>query len=113
MNAHSPHAFALMLLQVLCASNDTHDAVDPVIAPEGVPNGEKITFEGFTGEAMAEVGLTAYSCDLLHTVCNTRYRQDQPHALTHDYARVMCPQVNPKKKILERLLPDMKTDASE
>lgn len=31
---------------VLCASNDAHDAVDPVIVPEGVLPGEKISFEG-------------------------------------------------------------------
>lgn len=33
-------------LQVLCASNDAHDAVDPIVVPEGVPLGEKISFEG-------------------------------------------------------------------
>ena len=43
MIAHSPHPLPS---QVLCASNDTHDLVDPVIIPEGVPNGEQITFEG-------------------------------------------------------------------
>lgn len=32
--------------QVLCASNDAHDNVDPIIVPEGVPVGERITFEG-------------------------------------------------------------------
>ena len=32
--------------QVLCASNDAHDQVDPITPPEGVPNGERITFEG-------------------------------------------------------------------
>jgi hypothetical protein len=34
------------MLQVLCASNDTHDQVDPVNPPEGVPLGERVTFEG-------------------------------------------------------------------
>eukprot|EP00195_Chlamydomonas_chlamydogama_P011043 CAMPEP_0202890242 /NCGR_PEP_ID=MMETSP1392-20130828/727_1 /ASSEMBLY_ACC=CAM_ASM_000868 /TAXON_ID=225041 /ORGANISM="Chlamydomonas chlamydogama, Strain SAG 11-48b" /LENGTH=435 /DNA_ID=CAMNT_0049573779 /DNA_START=27 /DNA_END=1334 /DNA_ORIENTATION=+ len=57
---------------VLCASNDAHDQVDPVNIPEGVPNGERITFEGYPGPPLEEV--------------------------------------NPKKKILERLFPDMKTD---
>lgn len=33
-------------VQVLCASNDAHDQVDPILPPEGVPLGEKITFEG-------------------------------------------------------------------
>lgn len=33
---------------VLCASNDAHDAVDPISPPEGVPVGEKVTFEGYT-----------------------------------------------------------------
>ncbi|GAX75792.1 hypothetical protein CEUSTIGMA_g3235.t1 [Chlamydomonas eustigma] len=58
---------------VLCASNDAHDQVDPVIPPQGVPNGERIVFEGFPGPPLEEV--------------------------------------NPKKKILEKLFPDMKTDA--
>jgi aminoacyl tRNA synthase complex-interacting multifunctional protein 1 len=31
---------------VLCASDDAHGAVDPVTIPEGVPLGERITFEG-------------------------------------------------------------------
>lgn len=62
-------------LQVLCASNDAHDQVDPVIVPEGAAIGERIKVEGFDGEPLAEV--------------------------------------NPKKKILEKLFPDMKTDASE
>ena len=31
---------------VLCASNDAHDSVDPVLVPEGVLPGEKISFEG-------------------------------------------------------------------
>lgn len=38
---------------VLCASNETHDAVDPIIPPEGVPNGERITFEGHAREPEA------------------------------------------------------------
>lgn len=33
-------------VQVLCASNDAHTQVDPIVPPEGVPNGERITFEG-------------------------------------------------------------------
>ncbi len=40
---------ARMLLcvpQVLCASNDAHDQVEPILPPEGVPLGEKISFEG-------------------------------------------------------------------
>jgi tRNA-binding EMAP/Myf-like protein len=31
---------------VLCASNEAHDQVDPIIPPEGVPLGERVTFEG-------------------------------------------------------------------
>lgn len=42
--------------QVLCASNDAHDQVDPIIPPEGVPNGERITVEGFAAPPLAEVG---------------------------------------------------------
>ena len=38
-----PH---LMLLQVLCASNDAHDKVDPIIPPNGVSVGTRITFDG-------------------------------------------------------------------
>lgn len=40
---------ARMLLcapQVLCASNDAHDQVEPILPPEGVPLGEKVSFEG-------------------------------------------------------------------
>ncbi|KAG1659459.1 hypothetical protein FOA52_007929 [Chlamydomonas sp. UWO 241] len=59
---------------VLCASNNTHDLVDPVLIPEGVPNGEAVTFEGFPGPPEE--------------------------------------QVNPKKKLLEKLFPDMVTDAA-
>lgn len=33
-------------VQVLCTSNDAHTQVDPIVPPEGVPNGERITFEG-------------------------------------------------------------------
>ena len=33
--------------QVLCASNDAHDQVEPILPPEGVPVGEKISFEGW------------------------------------------------------------------
>jgi hypothetical protein len=33
-------------LQVLCASNEAHDAVDPVNPPEGAAIGERITFAG-------------------------------------------------------------------
>ena len=38
---------------VMCASNDDHTKVDFVVPPEGVPNGEKVTFEGFDGEPEA------------------------------------------------------------
>ncbi|MEW5316371.1 MAG: hypothetical protein WDW38_007749 [Sanguina aurantia] len=58
---------------VLCASNATHDAVEPLAVPEGVPVGERIRVEGFEQPPQAEI--------------------------------------NPKKKILEALFPDMTTDA--
>ncbi|KAL6764487.1 hypothetical protein V8C86DRAFT_1592312 [Haematococcus lacustris] len=58
---------------VLCASNETHDQVVPVAVPEGVPNGERCTVEGYEAAPLEEV--------------------------------------NPKKKILERLFPDMKTNS--
>lgn len=57
---------------VLCCSNADHSQVDPIDPPEGVANGERVTFEGFPGPPLEEV--------------------------------------NPKKKILERLFPEMKTD---
>lgn len=41
-----PTPIPALMLQVLCASNDTHDQVDPVNPPEGVPLGERVTFEG-------------------------------------------------------------------
>lgn len=37
---------------VLCASDAAHENVEPVKVPEGVELGEKVTFEGFTGEAL-------------------------------------------------------------
>ena len=40
---------ASCLVQVLCASNEAHDKVEPVLVPEGVPVGEKVSFEGFDG----------------------------------------------------------------
>jgi len=40
---------------VLCASNDDHTSVDPIIPPDGVPNGERVTFAGYEGEPMAEI----------------------------------------------------------
>lgn len=58
---------------VLCASNDDHTEVEPLCPPAGVPYGEKLSFEGFTGEPL-EV-------------------------------------INPKKKMLEKLFPDLKTNA--
>lgn len=33
-------------VQVLCASNDAHDQVEPIVPPQDVPLGEKIKFEG-------------------------------------------------------------------
>ena len=36
-------------MQVLCASNEAHDKVEPVLVPESVPVGEKVSFEGFDG----------------------------------------------------------------
>uniref|UniRef100_A0A7S2YY40 Uncharacterized protein n=1 Tax=Chloropicon laureae TaxID=464258 RepID=A0A7S2YY40_9CHLO len=67
--------FTLCLLQrqVLCASNADHTQVDPLRPPAGVPLGEKLTFEGYTGEPIDVI--------------------------------------NPKKKLLEKLFPDLKTDA--
>ena len=41
--------------QVLCASNAAHDQVDPIIPAEGVPVGERITFEGFSNEPDAQL----------------------------------------------------------
>ena len=35
---------------VMCASNEDHTVVDFVAPPAGAKNGEKVTFEGFTGE---------------------------------------------------------------
>ncbi|KAK9833687.1 hypothetical protein WJX74_002750 [Apatococcus lobatus] len=40
---------------VLCASNEAHDKVDPIIPPEGVSLGSRITFEGLTAEPEAQL----------------------------------------------------------
>uniref|UniRef100_A0A7S0VRF5 tRNA-binding domain-containing protein n=1 Tax=Polytomella parva TaxID=51329 RepID=A0A7S0VRF5_9CHLO len=58
---------------VLCASTETHDKVEPVTPPEGVPLGERVTVPGFSRSPLDEI--------------------------------------NPKKKVLEQLFPDLKTDA--
>jgi aminoacyl tRNA synthase complex-interacting multifunctional protein 1 len=58
---------------VLCASNAEHTEVEFVIPPEGAAVGEKVTFEGFDGDAVPE----------------------------NKFA---------KKKMLEKLAPDLKTD---
>lgn len=54
---------------VLCASNDDHTVVEPILPPEGVQVGEKVAFEGYTAEPEA--------------------------------------QINPKKKIFEKIAPDL------
>lgn len=58
---------------VLCASNADHSAVEFVVPPEGAKIGERVTFEGYDGDAEAE----------------------------NKFA---------KKKMLEKLAPDLKTD---
>ena len=55
---------------VLCASNDDHTAVDPILIPEGSTIGSRIMVEGYNRDA-----------------------EDQ---------------INPKKKIFERIAPDMR-----
>lgn len=40
---------------VLCASNDTHDQVDPILPPEGAAIGDRITFEGYGKEPEAQL----------------------------------------------------------
>lgn len=60
-------------VQVLCASNATHDQVDPICPPEGAAVGERVTFEGYGGEPEL--------------------------------------QLNPKKKVFEKLAPDLTTNA--
>lgn len=38
-----------MHVQVLCASNEAHDKVEPCLVPDGVEIGERVSFEGFEG----------------------------------------------------------------
>lgn len=66
-------AWLAYLVQVLCASNEAHDEVEPVLVPEGVLVGERITFKGWDG--------------------------------------VSEPVLNPKKKLWEKIAPDLKTNA--
>lgn len=40
---------------VLCASNEDHTKVEPLAPPEGAVVGERIMFEGYTGEAEAQL----------------------------------------------------------
>ncbi|GMH40125.1 hypothetical protein BSKO_08029 [Bryopsis sp. KO-2023] len=58
---------------VLCASDEKHESCDPLIPPEGVSIGEKITFAG--------------------------------------YADPPAEEIKPKQKVLEKLFPDLVTDA--
>lgn len=60
---------------VLCASNNDHTQVDPIIPPQGVPLGEKVIFEGY---------------------------EKEPEK-----------QINPKKKIFEKIAPDLTTSAGK
>lgn len=60
-------------MQVLCASNEAHDKVEPVLVPEGVAVGERVSFEGFEGAPE--------------------------------------PVLNPKKKLWEKIAPDLATNA--
>lgn len=60
-------------VQVLCASNEAHDKVEPVLVPEGVEIGERVSFEGFEGAPE--------------------------------------PVLNPKKKLWEKIAPDLTTSA--
>jgi len=63
VDAHHPSPLNTTLnpnlnpMQVLCASNDTHDSVDPIIPPEGVPVGERVAFEGYSNDPLPEVRL--------------------------------------------------------
>ena len=59
---------------VLCASNDDHTSVDPILIPEGSTIGSRIMVEGFDKAPMD--------------------------------------QINPKKKIFERIAPDMVVSSS-
>jgi aminoacyl tRNA synthase complex-interacting multifunctional protein 1 len=45
----------ILHVQVLCASNAAHDQVDPIIPPEDVPVGERISFEGFNNKPDAQL----------------------------------------------------------
>lgn len=40
---------------VLCASDASHEKVDPITPPAGVPNGERVMVPGFDGEAEKEI----------------------------------------------------------
>lgn len=40
---------------VLCASDDAHGKVEPVLVPEGVPLGERVMVEGFNGAPIDEI----------------------------------------------------------
>ena len=40
---------------VLCASDASHERVDPVAPPPGAANGDRVTFAGFEGEPDKEI----------------------------------------------------------
>jgi len=59
LSLHVRQAHAVLhVVQVLCASNADHTAVELLQVPEGTPVGERVMFEGFPGEPAAPGPMT-------------------------------------------------------
>ena len=123
---------------VLCASDDAHGSVEPVAVPADVPLGEKIQFEGYTG-MRGGLSMRRASCcgGQLHGIllqaavhhvlanralCNAWQHRQTVASFCGDAVDNALPVVcragtpeevlNPKKKIFERIAPDLVTDAA-
>lgn len=101
---------------MLCASNDAHDVVVPLAPPEAAALGERIKVAGYDQPALQEVrtracrGLGEMGAGGVHQIRASAYCVAGCAAVAHGLVCALL-QVNPKKKVLERLFPDMRTNA--
>eukprot|EP00983_Pelagomonas_calceolata_P118390 1160501-Pelagomonas_calceolata.AAC.5 len=109
--------------QVLCASSEAKDRVVPVAPPEGSAPGDRVTVAGFEQPPLEEVGQSVQADRLAQVDAACRCASNATGKVcivVNVYGACLMAAskwavhtVNPKKKILERLFPDMKTDAGE
>jgi len=49
--------FQFVIFQVLCASNEDHSVVEPLLPPEGAKIGEQVSFSGWAWKTLSEIYL--------------------------------------------------------